>query len=359
MKYALIGCGRISPNHIAAAIENGLEIAAICDVVPEKMDKLAERFGLNTKKYTDYKQALSENSFDLAAIATESGNHFQIAADCAEEKINLIIEKPVVLSLAEADAIIEKVKEKKIKACASLQNRFNKSIQKIRGAVEAGRFGKLFHGAAAVRWNRGAEYYAQAAWRGTWAKDGGALMNQCIHNVDLLCWLMGDAMEVSAYADNKNHPYIEAEDIGVAIIKFQSGAFGVVEGTVNVFPENLEETLHIFGEKGTVKAGGKSVNVIEEWRFADDGREEAAEIKTRFSENPPDVYGFGHAPLYADMISAVKNNREPYVTLQEGRKALELILAIYKSAAEGGAVKLPLKAAAAADFAGSFQSRRK
>lgn len=353
MKYALIGCGRISPNHIAAAVENGLEISAICDIVPENMNKLAGRFKLSAKKYTDYKQMISENAFDLVAIATESGNHFQIALDCAQAGINLIIEKPIVLSLAEADALIAKVNEKKIKACASLQNRFNKSIQQIRGALDAGRFGRLFHATATIRWNRGEDYYAQAPWRGTWARDGGALMNQCVHNIDLLCWLMGAAAETSAYTDNKNHPYIEAEDVGVAIIKFKNGAFGVVEGTVNVFPSNLEETLYIFGEKGTVKAGGKSVNVIEEWRFAD-GLDDAEEIKSRFSDNPPDVYGFGHTPLYADMIDAVKNNREPYITLQDGRKALELVLAIYKSAAEGAPVKLPLENVASRDFAGTF-----
>jgi predicted dehydrogenase len=354
MKYAIIGCGRISPNHAAAAIENGLEIAAVCDVVKENMDKLCERFKISPKKYVDYKELISENKIDLAAISTESGNHAKIALDLAGAGINFIVEKPVVLSLSEADAIIAKVAEKKIVASVSLQNRFNKSIQKIREALEQNRFGKIFSAAAAIRWNRGKDYYARASWRGTWAQDGGALMNQCVHNIDLMRWLVGEEIdEIFAYTDNKNHPYIEAEDFGAALVKFKNGAIGVIEGSASVFPENLEETLYIFGEKGTVKAGGKSVNVIEEWRFAD-GLDDADEVKKRFSENPPNVYGFGHTPLYADVIGAIKNSREPYITISDGKKALETVLAIYKSAAEGRPVKFPLPNVATTDFIGRF-----
>ena len=250
--------------------------------------------------------------------------------------------------------IIKKAKEKGVKVCANHQNRFNKSIKKIREAVEKKRFGRLFYGTAHVRWNRGYEYYSRAKWRGTWEQDGGALMNQCIHNIDLLRWMMGsDIDEVVAYTDKLNHDYIAAEDMGLALIKFSNGSYGVVEGTTDVYPHNLEETLYIFGEKGTVKAGGQSVNMIEEWRFSD-MLDNAEEVKAMYHETPPNVYGYGHTPLYADMIEAIQNDRDPYVSAEDGKRALELVLAIYKSAAEGTTVKLPLEDCSTLDFKGRF-----
>lgn len=182
------------------------------------------------------------------------------------------------------------------------------------------------------------------------------LMNQCIHNIDLLRWMMGSEIEeVVGMTDKLNHNYIEAEDLGIALIKFKNGSYGIVEGTTNIYPKNLEETLYIFGEKGTVKAGGQSVNVIEEWSFSD-LLDDPAEVKARFRENPPNVYGYGHTPLYADVINAVKHDRQPYVTAMDGKRALELVLAIYKSAAEGCRVNLPLTDCATTDFIGSFDS---
>ncbi len=355
MRYALIGCGRISPNHIAAARENKLEIVGICDVVPERMDEKAAKFGIeDVNKYTDYHELLEKENPELVAIATESGNHAKIAIDCINAGCNLIIEKPIALSLHDADTIIEMAKKKGVKVCANHQNRFNKSVQKIREAVEHDRFGKLFYGTAHIRWCRDYEYYTQAKWRGTWAQDGGALMNQCIHNIDLLRWMMGDEIdEVIGMTDRLNHPYIEGEDLGLAIIRFKNGAYGIIEGTTDVFPKNLEETLYLFGEKGTVKAGGQSVNIIEEWRFADT-LDKPEEVKAQFNENPPNVYGFGHTPLYADMINAIENDREPYVNGEAGRRALELVLAIYKSAATGEVVKLPMDNCSTMDFKGRF-----
>ncbi|MGS0972985.1 MAG: nucleotide sugar dehydrogenase [Candidatus Izemoplasmataceae bacterium] len=272
LKYAIIGCGRISPNHIAAAIDNELEIVALCDLDSVKCKNIKEVFKLpnSTKIYTDYKEMLRKENLDIIAIATESGNHSSIALDCIENDINLIIEKPIALSLVDADIIIKNAKEHNVKVSACHQNRFNKSIQKIRESVENNRFGKLLHGAAHIRWNREKDYYSQAPWRGTWEQDGGALMNQCIHNIDLLRWMMGDEIEeVIGMTDNLMHDFIEAEDLGLALIKFKNGSYGLIEGTTNIYPKNLEETLYIFGEKGTVKAGGKSVNIIEEWSFSD------------------------------------------------------------------------------------------
>jgi len=356
LRYAIIGCGRISPNHLMAAKENNLNIVALCDLIPASMaDKIA-KCGLpaDIKQYTDYKQMLEEEDLDLVAIATESGKHAAIALDCIEKGINVIIEKPIALSLEDADAIISAAAHKGVKVCACHQNRFNRSIQKIREALEQGRFGRLFHGAAHVRWNRGRAYYEQAPWRGTWEQDGGALMNQCIHNIDLLRWMMGDEVsEVIAYTDRLNHDYIEAEDLGIALVKFKNGSYGIIEGTTNVYPANLEETLYIFGEKGTVKAGGHSVNIIEEWIFADQ-IDDAEIIKVQFHENPPNIYGFGHKPLYADMIAAINNNRQPYIDAQAGKRAVELVLAIYKAACTGERVILPLNKCSTLDLKGRF-----
>ncbi len=357
MKYALIGCGRIAPNHLEAAINNRLEIVGICDVEDKNIDILLEKLNIERDKYTrynDYKEMLEKEKPELVAIATESGKHASIALDCLDYNCNLIIEKPIALSLEDADKIIEKSKEKGLIVCANHQNRFNKSIRKIRKALDNGDFGKLLHGTAHIRWNRGQDYYTQAPWRGTWAQDGGALMNQCIHNIDLLRWMMGDEVdEVCAYTDNLNHDYIEAEDLGMAILKFKNGSYGIIEGTTNIYPKNLEETLYLFGQNGTVKAGGKSVNIIEEWNFKD-SKESTEDIKAKYSENPKNVYGFGHTPLYEDVINAIKNNTKPLVDAEAGKRALELVLAIYKSAKEGRPVKLPLDKCSTMDFVGRF-----
>ena len=362
LTLALIGCGRIAPNHIMAAFKNQnlFRLAAVCDLVPQRMEAvlqpLPEELRGPVARYTDYARMLEEVRPDVAAIATESGTHAAIGLHCIAAGCHVIIEKPLTLSMEDGRALIAAAAGRNVKLCTCHQNRFNKSIQKIRAAVDEQRFGRMLHGAAHVRWNRGTEYYEQAPWRGTWAQDGGALMNQCIHNIDLLRWMMGDDVtEVTAYMDNLEHSYIEAEDIGLALVKFQNGAYGLIEGTTNVYPHNLEETLYLFGRDGTAKAGGKSVNRIEEWDFRD-GRGDPATIKMEFAENPPNVYGFGHAPLYADMAQAILQNRPPYVDGEAGLRAVELVLAIYLSATRGKAVGLPLADCATTDFAGRFRS---
>lgn len=356
MKYALIGCGRISPNHIIAAQNNKLEIVAICDIHLSCMEDKMLKFKLHPKThlYIDYKKMIEEEKPELVAICTESGKHAEIALFCIKCGCNCIIEKPIALSMTDADAIISASIRYHVKVCVCHQNRFNKAVQIIREAIDMNRFGKLFYGTAHVRWCRDHEYYDRAAWRGTWEQDGGALMNQCIHNIDLLRWMMGGEIdEVIGMTDRLNHDYIETEDMGLALVKFKNGSYGIIEGTTDVYPKNLEEILYIFGEKGTVKAGGQSVNVIEEWRFSD-LLDDPEEIKTRFHENPPNIYGYGHTPLYADVINAIQQDRQPYVNAMEGKRALELVLAIYKSAAEGHSIRLPLKECATTDFLGRF-----
>ena len=358
MKYALIGCGRISPNHIVAAQNNNLDIVAICDINVGCMEDKIKKFSLpnSVSKYIDYSEMLSIEKPELVAICTESGLHAKIAIDCINAGCNVIIEKPIALSIEDANAIIDAAQRNNVKVCVNHQNRFNKSISKIKDALDKDRFGKLFHGTAHIRWARDWEYYSRAGWRGTWAQDGGCLMNQCIHNIDLLLWLMGgEAIEVMAFTDRLKHDYIEAEDLGIAIVKFSNGTYGIIEGTTNVYPKNLEETLYIFGEKGTVKAGGNSVNKIEEWNFSDE-LDVAEEVKSQFSENPPSIYGYGHTPLYADMIDAIQNDHEPLVTAIEGKKALEMVLAIYLSSAKGAPVHLPINECSTLNFIGRFDN---
>lgn len=358
MKYALIGCGRIAKNHMKAAVGNKLEIVAVCDVLPEKMAAIIagaelDDAGKKIKRYTDYKQMIAENDIDLVSIATESGIHAEIACWCIEHGVHCIIEKPMAMSMADADRIIELAEKHHVKVSACHQNRFNVAIQKLRKAIEAGRFGKLSHGSIHVRWNRDHNYYDQAAWRGTWAQDGGCLMNQCIHGIDLLRWMMGnEVIEVYGKTRQQFHDYLEAEDVGTAVVTFANGAVATIEGTVNVYPKNLEETLYIFGEKGTVKIGGTSTNNIDVWDFADEQEGDAA--NKGLKEVTSNVYGNGHTSLFADVIEAIEQDRKPYVDAVAGRNALEMILAIYKSQKEGMPVKLPLKDFASTDMAGMF-----
>ncbi|MCQ2361431.1 MAG: Gfo/Idh/MocA family oxidoreductase [Acidaminococcaceae bacterium] len=348
MRYALIGCGRIAKNHVKAVIANKLEFVAVCDILQEKMeDILGVRCQVSgneveIKKYTDYKQMIAENQLDLVSIATESGIHAEIACYCIEHGINVIIEKPMAMSMADADKIIDLAEKYHVKVSACHQNRFNVAIQKLRGALEVGRFGRLSHGSIHVRWNRNRDYYDQANWRGTWAQDGGCLMNQCIHGIDLLRWMFGnEVVEVYGQTRQQFHDYLQAEDIGVAVVKFANGAVATIEGTVNVYPQNLEETLYLFGEKGTVKIGGTSTNNIDVWDFADET--EADADNKGLKEVTSNVYGNGHTSLFADVIDAIKNDRKPYVDAVAGRNALEMVLAIYKSQKTGKPVQLPLK----------------
>lgn len=358
MKYALIGCGRIATNHVKAVVNNGLEFVAACDLIPEAIENLLAKHGLNNDpsiaRYTDYKKMLAEHpEIELVAIATDSGVHAEIALYCINQGVNVIVEKPMTMSMSDAEEVIRRSEEKGVKVSVCHQNRFNVAIQEMRNALEAGRFGRISHGSINVRWNRDKQYYDQAPWRGKWVSDGGCLFNQCIHGIDLLRWMMGDEVEeVYGVTKQQFHDYLECEDVGVAVVQFKNGAVGTIEGTVNVFPKNLEETLYLFGETGTVKIGGTSTNNIDVWNFADEKEEDTK--NKGLQESTSNVYGNGHTSLYADVIDAVKNNRKPYVDAVAGRNAVEMILAIYQSAATGKPVKLPLIDVASTDFTGRF-----
>lgn len=358
MKYALIGCGRIATNHMLAVENNGLELVAVCDVLPRAMEALLAKHGLEgdpaLARYTNHRQLLAEHpELELVAIATESGEHARIALDCIDAGVNVIIEKPIAMSMVDADEIVRRGRERGVKVSACHQNRFNVAVQRTRRALEAGRFGRLSHGSIHVRWNRNRSYYDQASWRGTWAQDGGCLMNQCIHGIDLLRWMMGDeVVEVYGTTRQQFHDWLDAEDVGMAVVKFANGAVATVEGTVNVYPKNLEETLYLFGETGTVKVGGTSTNNLDVWDFADEveGDEESKGLR----EATSNVYGNGHTSLYADMLDAIEAGRDPYVNAIAGRNALELVLAIYKSQKTGLPVRLPLGDFSALDMVGEF-----
>ncbi|KNF09643.1 oxidoreductase, NAD-binding rossmann fold family [Gottschalkia purinilytica] len=352
-KFAILGCGRISKKHAEAIANNYIEgeLVAVCDIVAEKMDDTISKYidtlrnnGINEvtsiRKYTDYKEMLvREEDIDIVTIATESGYHARHTIDCINKEKHVIVEKPIALSTTDAETMIKLAKEMNVKLGVCHQNRFNPPVQKLRKAIEKDEFGKLINGTARILWNRNDDYYNQASWRGTWELDGGTLMNQCIHNIDLLQWMMGGEIE-SVYAQTGTFLRgIEAEDFGAIIIRFKNGAIGIVEGSACVYPTNLEETLSIFGEKGTVVIGGLAVNKIETWKFSDNKEEVVLKDQC---ENIENVYGFGHTPLIKDFIQAIKEDRDPLVSGEEGKKAMEIILCGYESQYKNKAIKFPI-----------------
>lgn len=333
LKFAILGCGRISYKHIEALINNKdhIELVAVCDLVEEKATERREQYenaikDSNVEVYTNYKKMLESEKIDVVSIATESGYHAKHAIDCINADTHVLIEKPMALSVTDADEMISLAKSKNKKICISHQNRFNPPIQKLRRAIEEGRFGKIINGTARILWTRDQNYYDQAPWRGTKELDGGTLMNQCIHNIDLLQWMMNSDVERLHAERDTFLRDIEMEDFGAILLRFKSGAIGLVEGSACVYPKNLEETLSIFGEKGTVVIGGLAVNEIKTWDFADerdyDKEDESTEVDN--------VYGSGHTPLYKDFIDAINEDREPLVNGEEGKKSMGIVLGSYR-----------------------------
>lgn len=336
MRFAIIGCGRISSKHIEALINNSgeAELIALCDIIEEKAIERKIQYEVaikkaNVKIYTDYKEMLNNEDIDVVAISTESGYHAEHAIYCLNKNKNVLIEKPMALSVKDADDIIALAKKKNKKVCISHQNRFNPPIQKLRQAIEEGRFGKLINGTARILWTRDDNYYKQAPWRGTKALDGGTLMNQCIHNIDLLQWMLGGEVERIHSERDTYLRNIEMEDFGAILIRFKNRAIGIVEGSACVYPRNLEETLSIFGEKGTVVIGGLAVNEIKIWEFEDKKDEE--EIESLRAVAIDNVYGSGHTPLYKDFIDAISLDKEPLINGEEGKKAMEIVLQSYEA----------------------------
>ena len=351
LKLAIIGCGRISDNHLKAVLANykDIEAVALCDILEGKaaLEKLGYQIytheidiPINLEKiiqpekidiYSDYKEMLQKEDIDVCSICTESGYHAEITLYCLNHKKHVIVEKPMAMSITDANKMIDTAKYNKVKLAVCHQNRFNKPIQKLRQAVDEGRFGRIFAGTARILWNRNKAYYDKANWRGTWKLDGGCLLNQCTHNIDLLQWMI-DSGVYSVYGQTANysHPYIQTEDYGSIIIKFNNGAIGNIEGTVNVYPANLEETLTILGGKGTAVIGGLALNKILVWDF-EDGQDSLEQVQKEYNLDVNDIYGDGHTPLYEDFIRAVREDGTPLVDGIEGKKSLSIILMAYES----------------------------
>ena len=339
IRFGIIGCGRIAPKHAESIVAlPDAELVGVCDIVPERAQAFADKYG--AAPYTDYRAMLERPDLDVVTIATPSGLHAEIGIAAAGAGKHVMVEKPMAMTLKSADELIAACRAAGVKLAVIHQNRFNKSIKLLRQALEAGRFGKLTHGQATIRWNRDQNYYAQAPWRGTKLQDGGVLMNQSIHNIDLLQWMFGPAESVFGYTATQLRQ-IEMEDVGAAVIKFRNGAIGLIEAASTIYPKNIEETLNIFGATGSVIVGGIAVNRIEVWEFPD-AEEEKQQIFASQESDPPTVYGFGHREIIQDMIDALRQDREPAIPGEEGRKALEIILAIYKCQETKQPVVLPL-----------------
>jgi len=338
-RIALVGCGRISRNHVEAISRiDGLELIAACDSVADRAKSLAEPLGIPW--FTSYAKMLSEVDCDVVTIATPSGYHPEQGVLAAKAGRHVIVEKPMAISLRGADELVHACDAAGVHLFVVKQNRLNAAVQMLKRAVDRGRFGRLYMANCTVRWTRPQSYYDQAPWRGTWEFDGGAFMNQASHYVDLIQWIVGPVDNVMAKTATLARK-IETEDSGVAILRFRSGALGVIEVTMLTYPQNMEGSLTILGEKGTVKIGGMAVNKVEHWQFADEDPDD--EVARALDSNPPNVYGFGHEGYYRNVLAVLRGDAKPDTDGRAGRKSLELILGIYESAKTGCDVPLPLR----------------
>lgn len=339
--FALVGCGRIAQRYsdiFASDYLANARLVAVSDTAQARAEKLAQRH--KVPAYTDFHRMMEEqrDQIDVVCILTESGLHAKHAVGLAPYGKHLIVEKPMALTLEDADRMIAACDAAGIKLFIVKQNRYNLPVRKLREALDEGRFGKLVMGTTRVRWCRRQDYYDQDKWRGTWAQDGGVFANQASHHVDLLQWCLGRPTSVFARGRTALAK-IETEDTGAAIITFSNGALGLVEATTATRPVDLEGSLSIMGEKGTVEIGGFAANEIRTWRF-EEKLPQDEEVVTRFRENPPNVYGFGHIAYLEHVIDAVMNGAPSLVDGLEGRKSLELVTAIYESMATGEPVTI-------------------
>ncbi|WP_291440716.1 Gfo/Idh/MocA family oxidoreductase [Desulfovibrio sp.] len=332
IRVALVGCGRISVRHcelLGGGKIQHASLACVCDINPERAQARGEQWSVPW--FTDMHEMMQTmgEQINLVAVLTESGNHANHTVELAQYQKHILVEKPMALTLDDADKMIKVCDQAGIKLFVVKQNRFNVPVQHARKALLAGRFGKLVMGSVRVRWCRPQRYYDQDAWRGTWALDGGVLTNQASHHVDLLEWMLGDVESVFAKSRTAL-VNIEAEDTAIALLKFRNGALGIIEATTATRPKDLEGSLSVLGEKGSVVIGGFAVNKMETWQF-DPSLPEDEDVMEKYSVNPPDVYGFGHKAYYDHVVSCLEDNKSLLVDGLEGRKSLELIMAIYES----------------------------
>ncbi|MDQ8159851.1 MAG: Gfo/Idh/MocA family oxidoreductase, partial [Gemmatimonadota bacterium] len=304
IRVALLGCGRISKNHFDALAKlPGFELVAVCDIVAERAQEAGTRYGVPW--FTAFDRMLAEVPSDAVIIATPSGLHPQHGIQAARAGRHVVSEKPMAISLSAADALVQACDDHQVHLFVVKQNRLNPPIVLLKRAIDRGRFGRIYMANCTVRWTRPQDYYDQAPWRGTWEFDGGAFMNQASHYVDLMQWLVGPVESVMAKTATLARR-IEAEDSGAAVLKFRSGAIGVIEVTMLTFPRNLEGSITILGEKGSVKIGGTAVNKVEQWSFAD--YDDDDKFVEQSNTNPTSVYGFGHEGYYQNVEAVLRGN---------------------------------------------------
>jgi len=342
LRFALVGCGRIAKRHSELLGYNQIEntsLVAVCDIDEEKAKKIGEQFSV--PYYTNMDEMMQKESIDVVSVLTESGFHAKHVINLAKYGKHIVVEKPMALTLDDADEMIQACDENGCKLFIVKQNRFNVPVVKLKEAMNQKRFGKLVLGTVRVRWCRTQEYYDQDDWRGTWAMDGGVLTNQASHHIDLLEYMMGDVESVFAKGTTAL-VNIEAEDTAIVTLKFKNGALGIIEATTAVRPKDLEGSISILGETGTVEIGGFAVNKMLHWNFTHK-KEGDNEVMEKYSVNPPNVYGFGHQAYYEHVVESILNNKKHLVDGLVGRKSLELISAIYESIETGKEVFLRFK----------------
>jgi UDP-N-acetyl-2-amino-2-deoxyglucuronate dehydrogenase len=342
VRFALVGCGNISKKHVQA-IRDGLEegeLAAVCDKIPERAAGYAHKY--NIPGFTDVHEMMraAGDKIDIVNILTPSGLHVQNVLELVEYRKPLVVEKPIALKLEEADQIIQACDRNGVKIFVVHQNRYNMPIIKAREAFEQGRFGKLVMGTVRLRWKRDQAYYDAEKWRGTWAYDGGVFTNQASHHIDMLTWFMGGVESVTA-AGVTRLVNIECEDTGAAILRFTSGAIGIIEVTTAARPKDLEGSISILGEKGSVVIGGFFMNELQTWEFVDHQPIDDV-IFEKYAKNP-EGWGYNLVEYLRGVIASVNTNRAGLVDGLEGRKSLELISAIYESIETGREIPLRFK----------------
>lgn len=340
IKVALVGCGRIANNHLGAMEKHAdrMEVVEVCDVDPAALEQAVKRTG--AKGFAKLGDMLKSSEADIVVLTTPSGLHPEQAIEVARAGKHVMTEKPMATRWHDGLAMVKACDEANVRLFVVKQNRRNATLQLLKRAVEQGRFGKIYSVALNVFWTRPQDYYDSAKWRGTWEFDGGAFMNQASHYIDLLDWIVGPVESVMAYSGTLARD-IEVEDSGVAAVRWRSGAMGTLNVTMLTYPKNMEGSITILGEKGTVRIGGVAVNEVLTWEFAEPHADDE-KIKSASYETTS-VYGFGHPLYYDNVIQTLRGEAEAETDGREGLKSLELLIAMYLSSRDGKRVALPLE----------------
>ena len=340
IRIAVIGCGRISKNHFGSIEkhQDAMELAAVCDIDPERLQEHSDRY--QVPGYRKLEEMLKREQLDLVAICTPSGLHPEQVIQCAEAGVHVMTEKPMATRWQDGLRMVRACDRARVRLFVVKQNRRNSTLQLLKRAIDEKRFGRIHMVHLNVFWTRPQEYYDSAKWRGTWELDGGAFMNQASHYVDLLDWLIGPVEAVQAFTGTLARD-IEVEDTGVLNVRWRNGALGSMAVTMLTYPKNLEGSITILGDTGSVRVGGVAVNEIQHWEFADE-RDYDRQIREA-NYQTTSVYGFGHPLYYKNVIDVLHGEAEPEVDGREGLKSLEVLIAAYLSARDGRVVSLPLE----------------